>query len=112
MPEPAVCNDREPAVPAPRSDRVGVTVEEVDLLHRHTQYIFDDGRECRVVALAVHACAGVDVDVTAVGDFDLGVFDVQAERGGDLDVCAHADADLSCCRRRLVVPAAVTRRSL
>ena len=74
--------------------RVGVGVDERDLVHRDAEHLAGEHGERGVVALAVHAGAGEHAGRAVVVDLDRAELDVQADRRGDLDVGRHADAEL------------------
>ena len=91
---PAVCSDREPSVPAPRGT---AAVSEL------TSRILSIGMPSTSLATMANAVwwpwpwtlvPDRHRRGAVVVDLDRAVLGVQAERGGDLDVGGHADAEL------------------
>ena len=62
MAEPAELHRTRGVRAQARRDPVGVAVDDLDVVHRHTEQVADDHRERGVVALAVRARAGGDGD--------------------------------------------------
>ena len=80
--------------PAPGGHEVGVAPDHVDLVHRDAGVGRGDHRPRRDVTLAVRGGAGVDDGAAVLAQLDAGVLVELGSAARDLDVHAHADAEL------------------
>ena len=91
---PPCWSDRDPIVRRPCGHEVGVAPDHVDLVHRDARVGRRDHRPRGDVTLPVRGRARVHGGPAVLPQLDAGVLVHLGSAAGDLDVHAHADAEL------------------